>query len=846
MSTRWFGLVVLGVGSVTWLGCGGGSSDSQQSGEPTASVDSNRAALAAPSFALIDDSGQPFASAELDGKVWVANLIFTRCTATCPIQTSNLVRLQQILATSTDWDDVRFISISVDPEYDRPEVLREYAKQYGADITHWKFLTGDRAQIYELSSQGFHLPVIEDANTGQGIISHSPKFVLVDREGKIAGYYDGTNWQELTSLESKLHELIAASVGGSGGASFGAKIVYFPEGVEDPEWVDQRRADQLATREQFQVFHDFTFTDKQPASGLDFLNRIVDDAGRDYKEVHYDHGTGIAVADVNGDGLLDVYLVSQAGPNGLYRNLGDGKFEDITDEAGVAVDGRIGVTASFADIDNDGDPDLYVTNVRSANVLFENIGDGTFEDISAESGLAYNEHSSAAEFFDYNRDGLLDVFLSVVGEYTIDEVAKVTGTVEEEQLSGPPRTYHVGHKDAFSGHLKPTRTRISHLYRNDGGNRFSDVTEQVGLTVEDWSGDATPTDFNGDGWPDLYILNMQGHDDYWINENGEKFVKMSRDVFPKTPWGSMGVKSFDFDNDGDMDLMLTDMHSDMSKIIDVDEEKLKSSWITDNWSESFLRSEGNSVFGNAFYRNNGDGTFEEVSDSLGTENYWPWGVSVGDLNADGWQDALITSGMNYPYRYGPNTLLINSAGEKFLDAEYILGIEPRRQGRVVKPWYKLACGGADWEHELCKGQNGDVIVYGALASRSSAIFDLDNDGDLDIITNECGDVSMVLVSNLGEKLGDDLRFVKVKLVGTKSNRDALGARVTVTAGDRRWTQLHDGQSGYLSQSSTPLYFGLGDAERIDRIDVAWPSGVNSSLQEGLTVNELVEITEPDQ
>jgi hypothetical protein len=293
-----------------------------------------------------------------------------------------------------------------------------------------------------------------------------------------------------------------------------------------------------------------------------------------------------------------------------------------------------------------------------------------------------------------------------------------------------------------------------------------------------------------------------------------------------------------------MDLILTDMHSDMSYDARIDEEKLKAEWLLENWTEPFLRSEGHSIFGNAFYRNNGDGSFQELSDSLNTENFWPWGLSVGDLNADGWQDVFIAASMSFPFRYAVNSVLINNAGERFMDAEYILGVEPRLGGRTVKPWFKLDCGGVDSEHRDCVDRDGDVIVYGALGTRSSVIFDLDDDGDLDIVTNDFGAPPQVLESDLGEQRGPGLRYVKIELEGTRSNRDALGARVVVTAGDRQWTQVNDGQSGYLSQSSMPLYFGLDDAVAIDRIEVTWPSGAATSLEEGLRINDLIEIVEP--
>lgn len=620
-------------------------------------------------------------------------------------------------------------------------------------------------------------------------------------------------------------------------------VIYFPEDVKAPAWIPQRQADQQASTDQLNVFHDFSFTDQQPESGLNFLHRIVDDAGIAYKAVHYDHGNGIAVADINEDGLLDIYLVNQAGANGLYLNLGAVKFKDITLEAGVAVNDAIGVTASFADIDNDGDADLYVTNVRSPNRLFENQGNGTFKDISKASGLDYNGHSSAAVFFDYNRDGLLDLFLSVIGEYTTNDRQPIIGTPEEEKITASSSDYYVGHKDAFAGHLHKNRERISRLFKNTGNNQFVDVTEEVGLIDNGWTGAATPVDFNQDGWPDLYTLNMQGHDQYWINQQGKHFIKQSHKTFPKTPWGAMGVKSFDYNNDGHMDLIVSDMHSDMSEKIGIDKEKLKADWITENWSASFLRSDNQSIYGNALYRNNGKGEFKEVSDQMNVENYWPWGLSVADLNADGWQDILLTSSMNYPFRYGPNSLLLNNNGKKFIDAEYIVGIEPRRENRTSKAWMQLACADKDAAHPHCKNRNDPVVVHGALGSRSSAIFDLDNDGDLDIVTNEFGDVPQLLISNLTKRT--DIQFIKIKLIGRQSNKDGLGAKVTVASGPDRWTQVHDGQSGYLSQSRMPLYFGLGKASNIDSITIVWPNGLVQTITDSITLNSLIEITEPD-
>lgn len=387
---------------------------------------------------------------------------------------------------------------------------------------------------------------------------------------------------------------------------------------------------------------------------------------------------------------------------------------------------------------------------------------------------------------------------------------------------------------------------------------------------------------------DLYVLNMQGNNHFYKNMQGKSFSDQTDAEFPKTPWGAMGIKSFDWNNDGRMDLFVTDMHSDMSYIAEPADEKKKS---TIQWPESFLRSNGKSIYGNAFFQKEADGGYQEISDRIGAENFWPWGPSVGDLNADGFQDVFIASGMGYPFRYGINSVLINDRGQRFRDAEFILGVEPRKDEQTSTHWFDMDCREPKYMadpnanalmqafkfgrfytrnglvslfprlrdrfgpflHPECQGLEGPISVTGARSTRSAAIFDVDDDGDLDIVTNEFNAQPMVLISNLAQQKGPSLHFLKIRLEGSAgrvnsaepgSNREGIGARVIVRAGGSSYTQVMDGKSGYLSQSDLPLYFGLGDASKIDSIEVHWPSGRTQIMNGPIKMNSLLVIQEP--
>lgn len=616
-----------------------------------------------------------------------------------------------------------------------------------------------------------------------------------------------------------------------------------PQDVKEPIWLADRMAAQLENNKLPDVYSDFSFVDQLKASGITFKNTVVDDAGIAYKPVHYDHGNGISVADIDNDGYYDIYFTNQVGSNALWKNMGQGKFIDITEQAGVGMQEQISVSSSFADIDNDGDQDLFVTTVRFGNVLFENKGDGKFEDITRRSGLSYSGHSSAAVFFDYNRDGRLDLFLTNVGTYTTDTFSEIKGVPSTDSLEGE-FSYYVGIGDtAFTGHLYPELSEQSIMYENKGDNKFEDVSERIGLADERWSGDATVIDGNLDGWPDLYILNMQGDDGFYENIEGQRFELRTSSYFPKTPYGSMGIKVLDVDNDGLFDIFITDMHSDMwetNQFFDVEREKHKPA--PENVPPLEELGTSQSIYGNALFKNLNNGSFEEIADTFNAETYWPWGLSSGDLNADGYEDVLITASMNFPFRYAVNSVLLNNQGNSFVSSEFILGVEPRENS--AKLWYEINCLTTD--DELCEPFDNTYVidVWGAMGSRASVIFDLEEDGDLDIVTNEFNAQPQVLISDLSASKA--LHFLKIDFEGTVSNRNGLGAVVEITTRERVFKKANDGKSGYLSQSVFPLYFGFENQPEIQAIKVYWPSGIIQEINDAITLNTVLKVVEPRQ
>jgi len=563
------------------------------------------------------------------------------------------------------------------------------------------------------------------------------------------------------------------------------------------------------------------FRDVARQSGIDFYMSFLQN--ETFKINLYDHGCGVAVADYDGDGDDDVLFLNQLGANALYRNRGNGTFENVTDEAGpLAMDDRIKVGAAFGDYDNDGDQDLYITSTRGGNALFKNLGPGRFVEVTDQAGVALVAHSQTPAFFDYDNDGDLDLFVTNTAKWTSNEFDKES-------------RYYIGPRALWEYISSPDDLERNVLFRNDGGDHFTNVTEEAGLQGQGWGGDVAAFDFDEDGDLDLFVTNMFGRSQLYRNDGHGHFDDCTRDTLRRTSFGSIGCKAFDFDNDGRLDLFVTDMHSDMwmspheevriepskkyrfrygpkaetvSRYLELEKREFELYGLTHD----------ELLFGNSLFHNDGSGEFTEVSDLAGMETFWPWGVAVGDFDNDGYEDAFLPSGMGVTFIYWPSSLMHNNGDGTFTDVAMKEGIEPPAEGR--------------YQPKPIGGERA------ARSSRSAATADFDGDGRLEVIVSNFNDRPYYFQNQFPNR-----HFVSFRLRGTTSNHDAIGAVVKLFIGSRILVRQVHATGGYQSQSSKTLHFGLGDDEAIDRAEIRWPSG-NRQVIESPAVDHLHEITEP--
>jgi hypothetical protein len=507
---------------------------------------------------------------------------------------------------------------------------------------------------------------------------------------------------------------------------------------------------------------------RQAGLGIRFIN-----GGETTKKYIFEStGSGVAVIDYDRDGYPDIFLINgsrlQGFPgstppsNHLFRNNRDGTFEDVTAQAGLVHSGW-GQGVCVGDYDNDGYQDIFVTYFGQSNVLYHNNGDGTFADATRKAGLETQSRNwgTGCAFLDYNRDGHLDLF---VANYVDFDLATTPLPGSESSCLWKDVAVYCGPRG-----LPFSKNR---LYRNNGDGTFTDVSRAAGIhNMSNGYGFGVLTaDFENRGWPDIYVacdsspsLLFRNNGDGTFTERGvEAGVAYNEDGLEQA---GMGVAAGDYDGDGFLDILKTNFEGDYPDL----------------------------------YHNNGDGTFTLVTFDarLGYHlNLVSWGCGFFDYDNDGWPDILIANGHVYP------ELQTHGHPES-----------PYRQRNML---YRNQGNGTFEDVTSIAGPGFDESRSG----RGAAFADFFNNGSLDIIINNQNDPP-TLLRNKGDSAS---HWVSIRTVGSKSNRDGIGARIVVWAGGRR--QIDEVRSGgsYLSQNDLRVHFGLGHATRVDRLEVHWPSG----------------------
>jgi hypothetical protein len=486
-------------------------------------------------------------------------------------------------------------------------------------------------------------------------------------------------------------------------------------------------------------------------------------------------GAAVAVGDYDNDGFEDLFITdSENGkPNHLFHNNHDGTFTDVAREAGVAGGNdaaNIVSDAIWFDYDNDGLPDLLVARFGTP-ILYHNEGHGRFKDVTANSGLNKFGNTIAVIAFDYDNDGNLDLLF---GNYfrPVNLLDLKDPHVLPNNLDGAKNGGGVT------------------LWRNTGRGTFEDVTDKAGLgKLTGWTLDVGHGDFNNDGLQDIYLACDFGTDHVYLN-NGDGTL---REVTEKvTGWDTkkgMNVDVADYNNDGWLDIYVTNIYDDYMK-------------------ECAM-----------LWQNMGDGSFTDVSSEVGVcDTGWGWAAKFGDFDNDGWQDLFVVNGLRSagPENYLPILLpMLTTPQVDFSDVNNWPDIGNRSWSGFQKKRFFHNLGDATFREIAAQaGINNDRD------GRGIGVIDLDNDGRLDLVQTNANQAPIVY-HNVSQNAGN---WIELKLIGTKSNRDGIGARVQLQAGGLTQIRELDGGNGYAGESSRRIHFGIGAATKIDHLQIRWPSG----------------------
>ncbi|MBJ6367776.1 VCBS repeat-containing protein [Snuella sedimenti] len=564
----------------------------------------------------------------------------------------------------------------------------------------------------------------------------------------------------------------------------------------------------------------FTLVDQQH-SGIDFQNEIEETLAFNYYQyMHMYMGSGVATGDFNNDGLPDIFFSSNTGSNKLYINQGDFKFRDITEIAKVSGEGGFYTGVTTVDINNDGWLDIYVScsgpEDRSIqkNLLFVNNKDLTFTESSMAYGLSeHRSHSIQANFFDYDNDGDLDVYI-VNTPVKFSLANEVTNVKDIYRNSG----------NKFYG-------GADKLYRNNGNQTFTDVTEASGIYPDIFFGlNAAVSDFNNDGWMDIFVSNDFAGPDYLYMNNGDgTFTEKAKTFFSHITNFSMGADVGDVNNDGYQDLFVLDMLPEDYKrsktSMTMMPRELMYNMVDSGYHWQYMH---NVLQINSGMFKEGMPAFSDLAYFSGIENTdWSWSCLLADFDNDGLTDIHVTNGILRD---------VTNVDSKLKDKSYFNDLKQQRV-QATEEHLKTSRGfypSVKLSNYLFKN-NGDFVFEDVSTkenvgppsfSNGSAYADFDNDGDLDLVCNNVND-NAFLFENLTDRKNSN--YIKIKCKGTTMNPFGLGAKVKIVINNEVQVKELHATRGYFSASEPILHFGLGDNKVIDRLEVNWPDGKMQNL-----------------
>ncbi len=561
------------------------------------------------------------------------------------------------------------------------------------------------------------------------------------------------------------------------------------------------------------------------ASGLRFRNELR----RENTVAYVYMGAGLTVGDYDDDGLPDVYLVSQDGPNKLFRQTSPLQFEDVTASAGAGLDGgdAWGTAASFADVDGDGDLDLFVCNLESPNLLFVNRGDGSFVEKAGMFGLGATYASTGAAFADYDNDGDLDLYLltnrvfrpTLAREIVQETTPPAAIKKDKEALLAPELTFELDGRTFMAG-------QQDRLFRNDGYGTFVDVTGESGLEDHGNGLSVVWWDFDDDGYQDLYVANdFQSPDLMWRNRGDGTFEDVTGRL-PHTAFFGMGCDFADVDLDGRMDLCVADMSSTthyMGKMLmgHMDQHR----WF-------LMNSDPQQYMRNALYVNTGTDRFLECAHMAGLASTdWTWTVRFCDLDEDGRQDFYATNGIPV---FADNPDIGDRVTALWQEQRYNAALDVMRNMPRVDEKNIARRNVGDLQFEdvgAAWGLDEAGVTHGAV------VVDLDRDGDLDIVTNNLNAEASVFENRTS---GTHRLLVELRSAG--GNTRGVGAKIEVDAGGRTHVRQVSLTRGYMSAGEAIEHFGLGDVARVDELRVTWPGGGRQRLVD-VDADQLVVVHE---